>query len=243
MTTDDAQRRRSLRGKVDFTMMYAAHDAFQRDLRRLTAVVGAGRTADPAVRAGWETFKIHHAVEDEALWPPLRQKVIGSDEASVLDAMEAEHARIDPLLSRVDASFAAADGAALAENAGALAAALEAHMEHEEDQALPLVEARLGPEGWAGFIKAIRARQGLRGAAEAGGCSAGCPHPPGSSTGRYGVPAMHAPRAGTPRRPDVEVRRRSAHRGPTSRSRPIRHTSHLIHGVAPSRSLPWWRPQ
>ncbi|MCW2916663.1 MAG: Hemerythrin cation binding protein, partial [Actinomycetia bacterium] len=53
MTTDDAQRRRSVRGKVDFTMMYAAHDAFQRDLRRLTAVVGAGRTADPAVRAGW----------------------------------------------------------------------------------------------------------------------------------------------------------------------------------------------
>jgi Hemerythrin HHE cation binding domain len=170
MTTDDAQRRRSLRGKVDFMMMYAAHDAFQRDLRRLTAVVGAGRTADPAVRAGWETFKnqlhIHHTVEDVALWPPLRQKVIGSDEVAVLDAMEAEHARIDPLLSRVDASFAAADGAGLAENAGALAAALGAHMEHEEDQALPLVEARLGPEGWAGFIKAIRARQGLRGAAE-----------------------------------------------------------------------------
>src|SRR5258708_8977271 len=100
MTTDDAQRRRSLRGKVDFMMMYAAHDAFQRDLRRLTAVVGAGRTADPAVRAGWETFKkqlhIPHTVEDVALWPPLRQKAIRSDQVGGLDAIAADHARIDP---------------------------------------------------------------------------------------------------------------------------------------------------
>ena len=37
-------------GKVDFTFMYAAHDAFSRDLRRLAAAAEAGRTADPAVR-------------------------------------------------------------------------------------------------------------------------------------------------------------------------------------------------
>jgi iron-sulfur cluster repair protein YtfE (RIC family) len=170
MTADDLRRRRSPRGKVDFTMMYAAHDAFERDLRRLTIVAGAGRTSDLAVRAGWETFKnqlhIHHTVEDMALWPPLREKVVGSDEVAVLDAMEAEHARIEPLLSSVDASLAAADTAGLERTAGALAAALGAHMEHEEDQALPLVERRLGPEGWAGFIKAIRERQGMKGAAE-----------------------------------------------------------------------------
>jgi hypothetical protein len=157
-------------GKVDFTFMYAAHDAFNRDLRRLAAAAGSGRIADPAVRTGWATFKkqlhIHHTAEDRWLWPALRDKVTRPDEVSVLDAMEAEHLGLDPLLSRVDASLTATGLARLTENAGALAGALAAHMEHEEDHALPLVEQHLGPEGWAAFGKAAGKSGGLRGAAE-----------------------------------------------------------------------------
>jgi hypothetical protein len=157
-------------GKVDFTFMYAAHDAFNRDLRRLAAAAGSGRIADPAVRTGWATFKkqlhIHHTAEDRWLWPALRDKVTRPDEVSVLDAMEAEHLGLDPLLSRVDASLTATGLAGLTENAGALASALAAHMEHEEDHALPLVEQHLGPEGWAAFGKAAGKSGGLRGAAE-----------------------------------------------------------------------------
>ena len=157
-------------GKVDFTFMYAAHDAFNRDLRRLAAAAGSGRTADPAVRTGWATFRnqlhIHHTAEDRWLWPALRDKVTRPDEMSVLDAMEAEHLGIDPLISRVDTSLTATGLAGLAENAGALASALAAHMEHEEDHALPLVEQHLGPEGWAAFGKAAGKSGGLRGAAE-----------------------------------------------------------------------------
>ena len=169
MTTGDT-RRRPLPGTVDFTFMYAAHDAFHRDLRYLAAAVEAGQTAEPAVQAGWATFKnqlhVHHTAEDTSLWPALRQKVTRPGDVAVLDAMAAEHARIDPLLSRVDASLAAAGRAGLVENTGALAAALTAHMEHEEDQALPLVEAHLGPDGWAAFRKATGKSQGLRGGAE-----------------------------------------------------------------------------
>ncbi len=157
-------------GKVDFTFMYAAHDAFNRDLLRLAAAVEAGRTADPAVRTGWATFKnqlhLHHTAEDKWLWPALRDKATRPGEVFVLDAMEAEHARIDPLLSRVDASLTATGLAGLAENASALASTLAAHMEHEENHALPLVEAHLGPEGWAAFGKAAGRSEGLRGAAE-----------------------------------------------------------------------------
>jgi Hemerythrin HHE cation binding domain len=157
-------------GKVDFTFMYAAHDAFNRDLRRLAAAAGPGRTADPAVRTGWATFRkqlhIHHTAEDRWLWPALRDKVTRPDEVSVLDAMEAEHLGLDPLLSRVDAALTATGLARLTENAGALASALAAHMEHEEDHALPLVEQHLGPEGWAAFGKAAGKSGGLRGAAE-----------------------------------------------------------------------------
>jgi hypothetical protein len=170
MTTDDARRRRPLQGQVDFTFMYAAHDAFHRDLRRLAGAVEAARTAEPAVRAGWATFKnqlhVHHTAEDDLLWPALRAKVTRRGDVAVLDAMEAEHARIDPLLSRVDASLAATDGAGLVENTGVLARVLAAHMEHEEDRALPLIEAHLGPAGWAAFRKAAGKSQGLRGGAE-----------------------------------------------------------------------------
>jgi hypothetical protein len=157
-------------GQVDFTFMYAAHDAFNRDLLRLAAAVEAGRTADPAVRAGWATFKnqlhVHHTAEDRWLWPALRDKITQPGGTSVLDAMEAEHARIDPLLTQVDASLAAAGLAGLAQTARARARALTAHMEHEEDHALPLVEAHLGPEGWAAFGEAAGKSGGLKGAAE-----------------------------------------------------------------------------
>jgi iron-sulfur cluster repair protein YtfE (RIC family) len=169
MTTDDT-RRRPLQGKVDFTIMYVVHDAFHRDLRCLTAAVEAGRTADPAVRAGWATFKnqlhVHHTAEDTSLWPPLRQKVTRPGDVAVLDAMEAEHARIDPLLAQVDTSLAAPGHPGLAGNAAALAQTLADHMKHEENQALPLVEAHLGPKGWAAFRKELRKSQGLRGGAE-----------------------------------------------------------------------------
>lgn len=169
MVTNDS-RQRPVQGKVDFTLMYAAHDAFHRDLRCLTAAVQAGRTADPAVHAGWATFKnqlqVHHTAEDTSLWPPLRKKVTRPDQVEVLDAMEAEHARIDPLLSQVDGSLADVGHAGVADHAAALAETLAAHMKHEEDQALPLVETYLGPAGWAAFRKATGKIQGLRGGAE-----------------------------------------------------------------------------
>ena len=150
--------------------MYVAHDAFHQDLRRLAAAVDAGRAAEPSLRVGRETFKeqlhIHHTAEDVSVWPALRAKVTMAGHVAVLDAMEAEHGRIDAPLGAVDSCLAAADQTGLAENADGLATALAAHMEHEEDQALPLVETFLGPVGWAAFAQEMRRTQGLRGAAE-----------------------------------------------------------------------------
>lgn len=157
-------------GEVDFTFMYAGHDAFDRDMRRLVASVDAGHSADPAVRAGWRTFKnqlhLHHTAEDRWLWPAVQAKVTRAEETSVLDAMEAEHLHLEPLLSQVDAALVAGDLAGLAEGASALATALAEHMEHEEQYALPLVEAHLGAQGWAAFGKTAGKSTGLKGAAE-----------------------------------------------------------------------------
>jgi iron-sulfur cluster repair protein YtfE (RIC family) len=107
-------------GDADLTIMLAAHDAFRRDLTRLARAASSADLSDPArrqsVAAGWELFKrelhIHHNAEDELIWPALRPRLIHSEHAqSVLDAMEEEHERIDPLLAAVDAAFTQRDGA------------------------------------------------------------------------------------------------------------------------------------
>jgi Hemerythrin HHE cation binding domain len=125
----DAARHGS--GDADLTIMIAAHDAFRRDLTRLARAAARADLADPArrrsVAAGWELFKrelhMHHTAEDEIIWPALRPRLAHSEAAlSVLDAMEEEHQRIDPLLAAVDAAFAqhgAAPGAAVAPGAAA----------------------------------------------------------------------------------------------------------------------------
>ncbi len=154
---------------VNFTIMYAAHDAFSRDLRRLTdaCMTGQAWTADTA--ATWAMFKsqlrIHHRAEDVALWPQLRAAVCAPDALAVLDAMEAEHARVDPALDAVDAAVTAGDQAGLTEAIERLSAGLGMHMRHEENAALPLVEAHLGTAGWSAFTGHIRRTQGLRGGA------------------------------------------------------------------------------
>jgi hypothetical protein len=156
-------------GKVDFSIMYAAHDAFDRDLATLTAAAGHGGGTEPAVRAVWARFSrqlaVHHTAEDIALWPALRAKVTQAGEVAVLDAMEAEHAQIDPLLAQTDRALA--HGAAgLAASIKELRGLLTGHTRHEEAEALPLVETYLGASGWAKFGRAVAKAQGVRGVAE-----------------------------------------------------------------------------
>jgi Hemerythrin HHE cation binding domain len=160
-----------LNGRVDFTMMYVAHDAFTRDLRRMALAAERGRAWTPEAQDGWAMFTkqlhVHHRAEDTALWPRLRSQPLRADEAAVLDQMEIEHAHIDPELERVEAALAAHDAEGLVDSVHALAADLAAHLRHEEDEALPLIETHLGPAGWAAFGRDIRKTQGgLRGGAE-----------------------------------------------------------------------------
>ncbi|MFW6691948.1 hemerythrin domain-containing protein [Streptomyces sp. MAR4 CNX-425] len=141
---------------VDFTLMYAMHDALRRDLEHI-AKTTARTDDDPrrvlAAAAGWELFKkvlhIHHTAEDEALWPPLQEALAERpDDLAVVDAMEAEHAQIDPLLDAVDAALADRDSGPerLGGLADELAGKLRAHLTHEEGVALPLIERTLTQE-------------------------------------------------------------------------------------------------
>jgi iron-sulfur cluster repair protein YtfE (RIC family) len=167
MTTKDTADRTA--EAIDFTMMYVTHDAFRRDLGRLSAASAAGTAHAPGVRAGWENFKaqllLHHSVEDTHLWPRVRRAAAGRPAGlALLEEMGAEHAQIDPLLAAVDNAMAGS-ASNLAAHAAGLASALEWHLRHEEEAALPLIQSVCTPADWRAFAGAMRRRQGIKGAA------------------------------------------------------------------------------
>lgn len=147
--------------KLDMSMMFAMHDALRRDLERVGRI--AGRLDDDPAKllratAGWELFKKflvnHHESEDEALWPALRGAVAGHpDQEALVDALEAEHGVIDPLLAAIDA--AAADPHGGHERFGGLVdeliIELSAHLTHEEREGLPLIDVSVTEAEWRHF--------------------------------------------------------------------------------------------
>jgi hypothetical protein len=152
-----------MESKLDMSMMFAMHDALRRELAQVDRIASR-RDDNPAtlLRAalGWELFKkfltIHHQCEDDALWPPLRAATAGHpDQLALADALEAEHARIDPLLAAIDA--AAADPHHGHQHFGdlidELSATLTAHLAHEEADGLPLIDAALTPAQWQHFAQ------------------------------------------------------------------------------------------
>ena len=162
-------------GDADLTIMLGAHAAFRRDLVRLARAATFADLPDPArrasVRAGWEVFKrqlhLHHTAEDTIVWPALRDRLGHSAHAlSVLDAMEAEHKEIDPLLAAMDEAFGDPRAAALADVTDALSMSLSGHLSHEERDGLPLIGVALTAAEWRGVGVKIARRSGLSRAGE-----------------------------------------------------------------------------
>lgn len=138
---------------IEFTAMEIFHHALRRDLAALNADFDAGR---------WHHFAyqlhFHHSSEDRLLWPVVREKITDPDDEKLLDVMEAEHSRIDPLVEEVKSAVAAGESAAapLAE----LTLAVLDHLEHEEREGLPLVDSLLTPEEWAAYVDRVREQDG-----------------------------------------------------------------------------------
>ena len=144
--------------ELDMTRMYVMHDALRRELERIARIT-ARTDDDPKhvirTAVGWELFKsfphIHHTAEDVALWPVMRQALTDHpDELALLDAMEAEHAAIDPMLRAIDATLADRNSApdVLAGLTDALAAVLRGHLNHEETETLAVIDATVSPAQW-----------------------------------------------------------------------------------------------
>ncbi|GAA4978325.1 hemerythrin domain-containing protein [Yinghuangia aomiensis] len=156
--------------KINFLMMYAAHDALRRDLSRLISAADI-RVGDlAAFHAGWRVFEryltIHHSAEDKLLWPPMRARVAGdAKRIALLDAMEAEHAVLDPLMASVDRQLDSGDISSLRATMEELGSGVTAHLEHEEREGLPLVDAVLTQKDWEAFGNEQRKAVGLKGGA------------------------------------------------------------------------------
>jgi iron-sulfur cluster repair protein YtfE (RIC family) len=162
-------------GPLDLNGMYLAHHAFRRDLTRFAA---AARNTPVDEAEAWRALAVrwsqfgailhhHHTTEDDVLWPQLLD-VADAEGQATLEAMEAEHEQIDPLLEACAAGFAAmactphaAVRDRLADIAESARDTLSEHMRHEETGALPLVQELLGEEGWERVEKAAGSGKGL----------------------------------------------------------------------------------
>jgi len=156
--------------KLDMSMMFAMHDALRRELEQVTRITALrDDNPGPMLRAalGWELFKkfllVHHQSEDDILWPALRTNVaFQPGRLALTDALEAEHAVIEPLLIAIDA--AAADPHYGYQRFGdivdELITKLTAHLAHEETDGLPLIDASLTKQQWQHFAQVHAERVG-----------------------------------------------------------------------------------
>lgn len=123
-----------------------AHDAFRRELAliREELASGKGGALGAQLRVNCLTFcqglHHHHAGEDTALFPFLAGRHPRS--APVLDRLREEHERIAVLVERLRRAVSA-DGTAEGARAEAvrLTEELEAHLDREEEQLVPLLDA------------------------------------------------------------------------------------------------------
>ncbi|MGK5110586.1 hemerythrin domain-containing protein [Geodermatophilus sp. CPCC 205506] len=159
-------------GPIDLAAMYLMHRAFRRDLDAFTRVTADVPVAD---RRRWRlvarrfglfasVLHKHHTGEDAGLWPLLAER--GADRA-VLDALEEEHAVVDPLLAACRTHLTAlARGQAgedarraLTDRTAELRDALCAHLAHEERDGMALVQAHLTQEDWDRLDREVFAKE------------------------------------------------------------------------------------
>ena len=153
-------------GPADMTMMYVMHHAFRRDLNRFVSAVAETPLEDretwKALAARWDRFFTilhhHHSVEDRFIWPFLMQRA-DAGEREILEAMEEEHSHIDPLLASVADGFTALAGDRFPTGADDLRAALRVrmvatrdslarHLEHEETEAIVVLQRHSTTADW-----------------------------------------------------------------------------------------------
>ncbi|MGH9920721.1 MAG: hemerythrin domain-containing protein [Nitrososphaerales archaeon] len=160
-------------------MVQLIHQALRRDFRGLSHAVRSLAPGD-SERAGavvgyselvTAQLSHHHVLEDRELWPLLRSKLAGDEEAeNALATAELEHLEIVRMVERVragmvDLASTGAASAALTDDVAVLTSRLEEHLDAEERKVLPLLERYLTAREYARFERVARKETGAKGAA------------------------------------------------------------------------------
>ncbi len=153
-------------GPADLRMMYVMHYGFRRDLTHFCVAARRTPIADGrtwrALLARWDLLSTvlhdHHRKEDVVIWPLLRERAEVDHDVhalGVLDAMDAEHDLIDPLLLRVREGLeamtigtGAPDREQLTGSLDETYTCLTGHLAHEERAANAVLQARVGGAEW-----------------------------------------------------------------------------------------------
>lgn len=113
------------------------HDGFRRDLAELRRGTGLG----PSLREHCLTFcdalHAHHAGEDDVLFPHLDG--LHPELAEILARLRSEHQTVARILARIRTLSETGDRAAVGAELDRLAGELEAHLDYEEQQLVPLL--------------------------------------------------------------------------------------------------------
>lgn len=166
-------------GPIDLTTMYLLHHGFRRDLARFSAAAHRTPYDDTATWQAqlrrWDLFadllEDHHRKEDDHVWPLVRSTSRGAAPVlAVLEEMETEHERIDPLLLAVREALARlalgpdpTGRERLQELLSGLREVLGHHLGHEERAALPLLQRHVPLEQWQELDRrALRGGASLR---------------------------------------------------------------------------------
>lgn len=164
MTTTLPGQAAAAPGPIDLTTMYLLHHGFRRDLARFQAATHLTPVDDTATWQAllrrWDLFAglldDHHRKEDDHVWPLVRSTSAGAPPVlAVLEEMESEHERIDPLLLAVREVLARlalgpdrAGRARLQDLVAGTRDVLDHHLGHEERAALPLLQRHVPLAQW-----------------------------------------------------------------------------------------------
>lgn len=148
-------------GPIDTREMLGVHRALQRALADAPAQIAAIAPGDTeaAGRLGSYLSEVlwllhaHHDGEDELLYPLLSTRA--PEAASLCARMDEQHVAVadahtaaEAAVARFAASGDAADGAAASAALDAVAKALNAHLDEEETEVLPLAVVHMSLEEW-----------------------------------------------------------------------------------------------
>jgi hemerythrin-like domain-containing protein len=152
---------------TDLGFMRAIHAGLRRDAARLQALapeLERGDRRPGAVPKGWaifrQTLEVHHAAEDDDLWPVLRSHLAQAEDLHQLDLMVEEHRGLTAAIQAVDAALAS--GVGVTKAAQDLGGVLGDHLDHEEQQVFPLLERHLSRGEWRRFLLTERRRRSPR---------------------------------------------------------------------------------